>query len=222
MSWSDNHSRSMLVARQRERRALTRPVFVIALWMAAVARRAFPASAMEGFKRQAISPPRPTSHLGREPRMWCEEGLHTLSRFAASPTAKVNAPDDFTARVMARLDMPTAQPPRPATAKPAKREPALMLDRLTIAFGVFALSTLVVLLTSLVIAFLAPEIAFAFLSLLVSGFILLLVSLRTMLGALSSVGSNSMLLVLLAAGLVASLLFWSRLIRPALRLTRNA
>ena len=147
---------------------------------------------------------------------------------ARSTPARVSAPDDFTARVMARLESPSVVSDAVSNiqsipAVPAPHAPrAQTLHAAPMPHGrprsghrrgiVFTVVTLFVLLlfVGIAVVTLVPALPFAVLSLLVSGCIIVLLWLRMLLNVLNVATANSADLLLGLAVVAGGLALWSR------------
>lgn len=157
-------------------------------------------------------------------RPWCRwdrqpTADRTAQWFAASRHAPARvrppAPDDFTTRVMARLDAGAARvhvaPPRSQHAHRLK----------LVAWGIGYL-WIALLAIAFIATLLRPSLPFDALHALVSGFLLLAATLRHVAGLLGLLTANTSLMLGVTALLSGLLVFWSQAARPSGRAPREA
>lgn len=133
--------------------------------------------------------------------------------------ARPTTPDDFTARVMARLEAGPVVAPRPIT--PAKSRPTI-IEHLCLVSGVFGVSILLIVATCLVTALLAPNVIFTVLNALVAAFVAICMLLVPLLDALGALVANPTIMCALLVLVAGALALWSRVLYPAARLTGEA
>src|SRR5262249_32234186 len=115
---------------------------------------------------------------------------------------RVAAPSDFTARVMARIEIIQAQPLPPAVL-PARVVQATLLTSPTlgpvpIVAGAIGISAMMALISSCLLAIFAPAQAVALLGAVLSAGVVLLTLVRAVLGVTSSAASGVGVILLLA------------------------
>lgn len=155
-----------------------------------------------------------------------DEWLHTLGceRTIRKPA---NAPDDFTARVMARVtvqeqrDTPVVRIAEWAedTTRTARR---VAMARVGVVVAIVAFAALVALISGCIITMLAPRAVLTFLGTLLTFAVAGLAGARAIVGLVLSATSNDGLLLALAVLPIAALLIGSRLMRNSPDALRHA
>ena len=128
-------------------------------------------------------------------------------------------PDDFTARVMARLEAGPVVAPRPIT--PPRSLPTI-IEHLCLVGGVFGVSILLIAATCLLTALAAPNAVFTVLNALVGAFVAVFMLLGPLFDAMSALAANPSLMCALLVLIAGALALWSRVLHPAARLTGEA
>jgi len=141
-----------------------------------------------------------------------EEWLRLVSKPA--PTRRMSAPMDFTALVMSRIEI------EPTAVQPSVD--ASMRERAQAVAGTLAFAVLLVLASGAALIRFEPGLAFAALSAVVSGCVMMLVAIRTVSDSLYAVSSNNGLMLLVSGLLFVSLVLWSQIARSSGRVTREA
>lgn len=148
-------------------------------------------------------------------------GYDTTTRKPAS------APDDFTARVMARVTV-QGQADTPAArlagwaedaAKTARR---VTLERASVLVAIVAFAAALALIASCLITILAPRAVLTFLGMLLTFVVAGLTGARAILALILSASSNDGLLLALAALPIGALVIGSRLVRQSPDTLRQA
>lgn len=140
------------------------------------------------------------------------------------------APDDFTARVMARVAVQEHKEQHDTaavhivewaedTTRTAQR---MMLARLGVVAAIVAFASVVALISGCIITILAPRAVLMFLGTLLTFAVAGLAGARAMLGLVLSATSNNGLLVALAVLPIAAMLIGSRLMRNSPDALRHA
>jgi hypothetical protein len=155
-----------------------------------------------------------------------DEWLRTLG-YDRAIRKPASAPDDFTARVMARVsvqeqrDTPTVRIAEWAedTARTAQR---VALERLGVVVAILAFAALVALISGYAITLLAPRAVLTFLGTLLTFAVAGLAGARALVGFLLSATSNDGLLLALAVLPIGALLIGSQLMRHSPDALRQA
>lgn len=159
------------------------------------------------WQRGIVTPPRLTE---READRRMREALR-----GALPVARVAAPSDFTARVMARVaeEVPAMQPAfQPAGLASVTAPSSSLRHRVRVVGGTVGFSALVVLTSSFFAALANPSMAFSVVGALVSFGMVLLAAMRLLASAAGGLSANGLLVTVLLLGLLTFLLLsWMRL-----------
>lgn len=179
--------------------------------------------------RQTVSPGRPSSpsHMllakpeddaGRMVEDWLRTARH--SALCTRPVI----PDDFTARVMARLETTPAvasQRTPIAHSRSRPQPPATLFGRLCMASGMLGVAMLLVALAGLVTVMVAPNVALTLLNAAVGALVSVLLLLGPLFDALDALASNQPVMLASVMVLVGIFVLCSRVFRPA-RLAEEA
>lgn len=172
--------------------------------------------------RQTVSPARSssTSHVllakpddDVEPIVedWLRTARHSI--LCTHPAI----PDDFTARVMARIETTSSVAPRPIPithAQSRPQPPATLFGRLCVAGGMLGAALLFVALAGLVTVMVAPNIALTLLNAVVGALISVWLLLGPLIDALDALASNQTLMLAIVMLLVGIFALCSRIFRP--------
>jgi hypothetical protein len=146
-----------------------------------------------------------------------EEWLRTVSR--ASAASRVTSSMDFTSLVMSRIEAQSASA-QPAQMSTCASAPAR--EQLHAVAGTLAFSAFLLIISGVAFVRFEPAAAFATLSALVSGFVVVVTTARMVSDSLYAASTNNGLMLLVTALVGGSLLLWPQFARAAGRVTGEA
>jgi hypothetical protein len=141
-----------------------------------------------------------------------EDWLRVATRTPAAP--RINAPLDFTALVMSRIQKQPVEP-APSVIAPVH-------ERVHAVGGTLAFSALLLAASALALLRFEPGAAFAVLGILVTALVLMATMVRAISDSLYAVSSNTGLMLLVTAVLGGLLLLWAQVARASERVAREA
>lgn len=144
--------------------------------------------------------------------------LRTIARPVHAPCSPTVESADFTARVMQRV----STQPKIMPASPPRSWPAEVLTSARAIGGVILIALLLVLLPSFLTALLMPGVALNVLTILVHGLLALLTVLSLLIQLASAFLSNDLAMLAMTALVATCAVICTRLVGPAVHLTREA
>jgi hypothetical protein len=164
-----------------------------------------------------MSAPPHTPVIARRQADPLEEWLRTVSR--ASAASRVTSTMDFTSLVMSRIEAQSASAQSVQMSTCAR---ASAREQLHAVAGTLAFSAFLLIVSGVAFVRFEPAAAFATLSALVSGFVVVVTTVRMISDSLYAASTNTGLMLLVTSLVGGSLLLWPQLSRAAGRVTREA